>query len=999
MPWRHGVLVSAAPEIFFAADTDGDGKADVRETLYRGFGEGNQQHRVNGFAWGLDNWIYLANGDSGGRIESLKTGKTIDISGRDLRIRPDTGDLDPQTGQTQFGRRRDDWGNWFSCTNSIPIRHVAIADHYLRRNPHYAPPAPLRVLAHTRNTRLHPISRILSHWAGYRPPRGNEPHFFTSASGTCIYRDNLFGPRFVDNVFTCEPVHNMIHRQVLEADGTSFSSHRAPDEAAVEFLASSDSWFRPTTVRTGPDGALWIADMYRLVIEHTAYIDDRREETLDLRAGDDRGRIYRIVPIGKPARKTKRLDRRDAPQLAAALDSPNGWQRDIAQRLLIQTDHAQATKHVSLRLAEKFPALTRLHAMCTLDGLGTITTQQILAALDDSHAGVRRNAIRIAESRMSDAPAIMSKLFEMSGDDDPQVILQLAYTLGESRDVRAGKALGQLLVDHQTDPYLVAAILSSLTQQNITAAVNVVLSADGGEGERVDELLTQLLEIATAYKRPDALLHAFRNAIKREDMQTAELQRLTRLVQVAKQHKLELATSLDATSTERLRKLVAKLEVLVSDPGVDRDFRLAAVGLLGWTPSDDVDKRNEALITLLDPQNDPTLQQAAVAALGGATATQVATRLLTRWRRLSPAIRADVLELLLTRKTWTAVIVRQLERGRLTAGDLSPSHQQRLVLHDDVAIREKAKAVLNSVTPTDRLKLIQSYRDVLNLDGDKDRGRVLFKTHCSACHKVHTVGHAVGPDLLALKNRSAEAILVAVLDPNRSIEDKYRSYTVHTVEGRSLAGVLASESSNSLTLKIKDGKQQVILRRDIEELVSSGVSLMPEGMEKVLPQRPMADLLAYVTDLGPPPKTFSGNKPRVIKAAEDGALKLPVSASRIYGSTVVFEPRYGNLGFWQSEDDRADWSIQVHKSGEYEVLLDYACHNSTANNPFILHVGSQKIVGKVVGTGTWDDYRESVIGRIQLEAGSQQAVFRSQGQIDNCLIDLRAVVIRPLEKN
>ena len=997
MPWRDGVLISAAPEIFFAADTDGDGKADKKEVLYRGFGEGNQQHRVNGFAWGLDNWIYVANGDSGGTIESLKTGKSIEISGRDLRIRPDTGDLDPQTGQTQFSRRRDDWGNWFSCTNAAAIRHVALDDHYVRRNPHHAPPAALRTLAHTNNTRLFPISRVLSHWEGYRPPRGDEPHVFTSASGTSIYRDDLFGPRFAHNVFTCEPIHNMIHRQVLEPDGTSFISRRAADESAVDFLASSDSWFRPTTVRTGPDGALWIADMYRLVIEHAEYIDDRTEKELTLRAGKDQGRIYRIAPLGKPARKIPRFDTLSVPQLAAKLNSPNGWQRDTAQRLLIQSNREEASHHVGQRLGAKH-ALTRLHALCTLDGLGTLQTQQLLAALDDPHPGVRRNAIRIAESHLSN-PSIIGKLLQKTEDEDPQVILQLASTLGETRDVRSGQALGRILLGHQTDQYLVAAVMSSLNQSNVTSALTVVLSAQGDEAKQVDHVLTPLMEIAAAYGQSNALLQAFHEALKPNELETASLRKLSRLAQVAKRNNIELGASLDPASAGRLTKLISNAEVMISNSAIDLDRRLATVELLSWAPSDNTDQRHQTMIELLDAQNDLALQQAAVASLRNATKTQIANQLLTRWPQLSPGIRDHVLDLLLTRKTWSAAIVQQLQRGQLTSADLSPSHQQRLFLHGDTSIQEQAKRLLNRVTQADRQELIQTYRDALDRNGDKEQGRQLFMKHCSTCHQIHDVGHAVGPDLLALKNRSAEAILIAVLDPNRSIEDKYRTYTVHTNDGQSLAGVLDSETGNSLTLKMKEGKQHVILRRDIDELVSSNVSLMPEGMEKVLPKRSMADLLAYVTDLGPPPKKFSGNKVRVINADQNGVLKMPVSASRIYGSTVVLEPTYGNLGFWQSEDDRASWSINVPETGEYEILMDYACENGTANNAFTLNIGSQQITGKVAGTGTWDDYRQSVIGRLQLEAGSRQAVFRSQGPINNCLIDLRTIVIQPLSED
>ena len=143
LPWRKGVLVTCAPDVFYAEDTDGDGKADKKTVLYTGFVQGNQQHRVNTLAPGLDNWIYVANGDSGGRIKSLKTGKVINISGRDLRIRPDDGSLDAVSGGTQFGRSRDDWGNWFGGNNSNPMWHYVLADHYLRRNP-FVPPPPVR---------------------------------------------------------------------------------------------------------------------------------------------------------------------------------------------------------------------------------------------------------------------------------------------------------------------------------------------------------------------------------------------------------------------------------------------------------------------------------------------------------------------------------------------------------------------------------------------------------------------------------------------------------------------------------------------------------------------------------------------------------------------------------------------------------------------------------------------------------------------------------------
>src|SRR5439155_63372 len=142
-----GVLISAAPEIIYAEDTDGDGKADVRKVLFSGFGEGNQQHRVNGFEYGLDNWVYAANGDSSGTIRSLMTGKSANLRGHDLRFRPDTSEFETIAGQTQFGRHRDDWGNWFGNNNPTWLWHYFLDEHYLARNPHLAVSATRKVLA------------------------------------------------------------------------------------------------------------------------------------------------------------------------------------------------------------------------------------------------------------------------------------------------------------------------------------------------------------------------------------------------------------------------------------------------------------------------------------------------------------------------------------------------------------------------------------------------------------------------------------------------------------------------------------------------------------------------------------------------------------------------------------------------------------------------------------------------------------------------------------
>jgi len=329
--WRKGVIVVAAPNIFYAEDSDGDGKADKREVLFRGFREGNQQHRINGLVWGPEGWLHLANGDSGGVIESVKTGKKLDISSFDLRIRPDTGDMERTSGRTQNGRARDDSGNWFGCNNSHPLYQFVLPDRFLRRNPHVVYPKPsLDLPAIPVAPKVYPIGK-----ASYRYNNAYSQGHITSACGLTIYRDNRLGDEFYGNAFICEPVHNLVHREILEPRGVAFRSHRAADETQSEFLASSDTWFRPTEALTGPDGGIWVVDMQRYVIEHPEWIPKSWQKVLDLRAGHERGRIYRVVSdrCAQSMAPPKLSDLTNA-QLRRHLRDRNGWFRDSAEMLL-----------------------------------------------------------------------------------------------------------------------------------------------------------------------------------------------------------------------------------------------------------------------------------------------------------------------------------------------------------------------------------------------------------------------------------------------------------------------------------------------------------------------------------------------------------------------------------------------------------------------------------------------------------------------------------------
>ncbi len=463
-PWRNGVIISAAPEILYAEDTNGDGKADRREVLFSGFLPGNQQHRVNGFEWGLDGWIHAANGDSGGIVESQKTGTTINISGRDVRFRPDTGEIETVSSQSQFGRRRDDFGNWFGNNNPTWLWHIGLPERYLRRNPKLAVKSPKRVLANYENpTRVFPASS-----PAQRPNQPWSLNHVTSACSPSPYRDDLFGIQFATSIFISEPVHNCVHLEVLEPAGSGFKSHRAEGEHASEFLASTDPWFRPTTTRTGPDGALYVADFYRFVIEHPEWISPETRARLDLRAGQDKGRIYRISPKGKSRRPIPDLSKSTSRQLVESINSSNGWQRDTAQRLLLENGpDGETLSQLETLLALRHRPQVRIQALATLGMLGKLSTASLLSALTDPHPGIRIEALRQSEPFAKvETEALFAAVSSLADEAEARVRMQAAFTLGEWPAKKSKPFLSRIAARDADDDWIRAAIMSSLSPES-----------------------------------------------------------------------------------------------------------------------------------------------------------------------------------------------------------------------------------------------------------------------------------------------------------------------------------------------------------------------------------------------------------------------------------------------------------------------------------------------------------------------------------------------------
>lgn len=1064
MAWRDGVLISAAPDVLFARDTNGDHRADEVKVLLTGFGEGNQQHRVNGFSWGLDNLVHCANGDSGGSIKIVSTvvpvvtespnaagappsrqgstqiGEVIDIRGRDFRWNPDTGELDPTSGQTQFGRNRDDFGNWFGNSNSNPMYHFVLDDYYTRRNQHTAPSESIKQVSIAPGpSAIFPISQTLTRFNDLAMANR-----FTSANSSMVYRDRLlFGTSPTQHVFVSEPVHNLVHHEIMDADGVSFTSRRPDDEQQSEFLASRDNWFRPTQLKTGPDGGLYVADMYRQVIEHPQYIPPAIQATLDLRAGHDKGRIYRIVPISSPKPPVD-WPLKDATNAAliSALSNSNGTIRDLAHRMLYwRTDTGsndeiadQLSKLVSQNASSeannKNSAATTeqtanpigpLHALSLLEATGKTSPELLEVGLRNSHPAIRRRTLQMLELFKGKLPSsLIAIVSQMGHDPDPFVRMQVAYTLGHPKLQALGGELGGLLCREQNDHYFVAAAMSSIHADNVATVVAGVIEAAGSQ-RLPAEIIGTLSKLALVDGSNSALLNLLESvlnqppasgntalaqileAIDRRGIPLDELKQISadQLARV----KLQLADRIKAAKAE----LSDYITRITDAPAVvdNLNSRIAVVlSLLGRTSGD---RATDATLVaeLLVPRVSVPVQSVAIATLARINDPNSATALMSSWKTLTPTLRQQVLDALLRRPEWTEQLLQQVSARTISPGEIDASRQQRMIEHSNDAIRTQALKLLHVAESSDRQQLVTEYAaklENLGHPGDATRGQEIFKQRqCVNCHKFRDIGTPVGPDLAALTDKSAPALLTAILDPNKAIETKFLLYAASTDAGQTVSGMIVSETGNSITLVSADGKPHTLLRAEIDEFIALNKSLMPEGLEKtastdgaesIMSAEAMADLIAFIQSSGPSPKKFSGNRPEAVLQVSNGGFLLPATSAEIFGATLVFEPKTSSLEYWTSLDDHAEWTIRVQKEGRFSVRMNYSCDNGSAGNEVVMEVAGQTIRGSIVGTRGWEKFEVSIMGDVVLPVGEHRLTVRPSAPLKHALMDLRQIQLK-----
>lgn len=480
VPARGGVIVACAPEIVYLADRDGDGRAEIRETLFTGFEAGLLERGVNDPQWGPDGWIYFGGGRGGGQITGPHLAQPVDLPRTDFRIRPDGSAIEPITGRTHtLGFAMTDSDERFVPSTTMPGIFVApLPWRYLVRNPNAATPSltsgpdarqPAFSISQPHPWRVKRAAHP-GYFKYYRDRYGQgevDPSgWFTSACGSFIYRDNAL-PGLHGNLLACEPSGNLIHRSLIERRGTELFLSRAPGEENSEFAASSDGWSHPIQLKHGPDGAIWIVDYYREIIEDYSAIPRHLQQQYDLYAGHDRGRIYRLTHRDAAmAPASSDLTRLDAGQLARETAGPLFWRRQNALRLLVEREARDAAPELRRLLAANGTSPEGLVIVLrALDELGRLAPADLTPFIDHPSPTVRVHALQLGDRRFGERDSsllVRSVLNAARSEEHPRVLLQLALSLGEIHSDAALNALAELAVRAGKLKWMSAAILSSV---------------------------------------------------------------------------------------------------------------------------------------------------------------------------------------------------------------------------------------------------------------------------------------------------------------------------------------------------------------------------------------------------------------------------------------------------------------------------------------------------------------------------------------------------------
>jgi putative membrane-bound dehydrogenase-like protein len=829
--WRDGILVACAPEVFFARDTDGDGKADEKRVILSGFALANPQHRVHGFTYGLDHRLYFGSGD-GTQSVTLHAldGSTsqIDIRGGDLALDPDRHELSVESGPTQFIRSHDGWGNWFGNDNTHPIYHFVYDRNWIQPNAPRPRSLDLKLTTPASSPQVFPLSQPLD--------RFNDPltaSRYTSVCSTIINQSSGCGDEMRGDAIVCEPVHNLVSRFRLSPSGISWTASRHTQDNSSEWIRSSDPWFRPVRVVNAPDGTIWIADMYRRVIEHPTWIPDEWLARLDVTAGKDQGRLYRVYQSGFQPNNSFACDSASLEELVDNLSRSTSSVADLAQQQLISKH--QADPSLVPRLAaglEQTNPQGRLRCFAILSYLRKLEPSHWSIVLDDSDLRIVTYALRQLGTQPNPQalPAAIKAIAKNLDGFTPLSAMSAFYLVANQSSENASLAAKLLLKHSSVKGFDV--MVDFVANERVGLLAKEILKLDQTGG---DIYLNRLIPRLSSDDKKEIAKGIVTNQGDRPAWHFA-------LARMLGRDESNLLTS------DFLTKLQAESLQMLPQTDTSLPKRTAALDFYATRITSNSTKEIKDLIAIAINADVPFATRAfqTLHKLGdGAYAP-----LIQALTKLAPSQRSALVSVLISSPSSASLLLKEIEEHRMEKSLIEPSQIEMLRESRDPGIGKSVILLFGKDQQIDLAETISNYTAQWPTAIDAKNGKALYEQHCAKCHRERTseegLQPAIGPSLKALSHWTNEAWIVAILDPSRSVDNKYHRVSVRTTNDEVITGMVLTDAGETLELVLTDGRIQVLKRPEIENIKLSTLSVMPDGFEKLLTPEQLAQLVTYL---------------------------------------------------------------------------------------------------------------------------------------------------------
>ena len=890
---RDGVIVQNGTETLWLKDTDGDDVADRKEVIISNWKLVDTHGGVSNMRYGIDNWFWAMQGYNASEPIITATGeKQPGFRMGFWRFKLDDSEP-PQVTNLEFIRSTDNntWGLGLSeeglvfgsTANHNPSTFMPIPNRYYERVLGWGP----KQLGTIADSHLFaPISdrvRQVDHHGGY-----------TAAAGHALYTARNYPKQWWNRTsFVCGPTGKLVGTFVLKEDGAGFTS-----KSPLNLVASDDEWAAPIAAEVGPDGNVWILDWYNYIVQHNptpqgfetgkghAYESDLRDKK--------HGRVYRLLYGEKTADSFPILSKENPKELLAALSDHSMLVRLHAQRLLIERGQLDVLNQLvelatQVQIDEIGLDVTAMHALGALQGLGffdELEQQQLTlltTVLNHPAAGVRRIALQCLPNSNESLTLIANN--NLTSDTDSQV--QLASLLAIA-DQESGQQAGKLVAEQflnssiMSEPWLADAVTAAAAS-HVIPFVQHVARGSTSKDIKLSQRQVQTLQIVGehfARSKPtgdqlEAFIAATSNvsqdsavallsgvtsgwqkdhAIKLSaQLEAGLIQLLDEVPTAAKGSVIQLGTAFGSQELEKhAGKIVDSLLKLIADQKIEQQDRINAAKQLVEFRDSDEDVVSQ-LVEMVGAQSTPEFSNGIMEALLASRAKNLAEALIDRSRSMTPSARQSAMDVMLARPETTAAFLDSVDEGAIQLSALSLEQKQKLANHPDPKIQSRSKKMLAAgvgLPNPDRQKVVEELSYVAHEKGDVELGKAVFVKHCSKCHKHGDIGETIGPNLTGMLVHPKEELLVHILDPSRSVEGNFRLYTVVTTEGRVLSGMMAAETRTSIELVDTEAKRKTIPRADIDELLASPKSVMPEGFEKQATPEDLKNLLEFLTNKG-----------------------------------------------------------------------------------------------------------------------------------------------------